>query len=255
MLKHEIIDNHKSKWVVFVHGIGGSTKTWKKQIEAFSKHFNLLLLDLPGHGENASNEVTEVDDVELNYRIKKTLDGVGIKAAHFVGLSLGTLVIAHFALAYPEYVLGIVLAGAIMNVTKIYRCCIKLVDVIKRVIPYKTLYKFFAWFMLPRKNHTKSRKIFLREVVKMKQESMFAWIQYLSTKNYLGSMVSKLRELGKKTLFISGNEDHCFIKGIRNLMNKLPGAKIKEINKCGHICSIEHAQEFNDAAIEYLLTA
>ena len=108
--------------------------------------------------------------------------------------------------------------------------------------------------MLPRKNHTKSRKIFLREVVKMKQESMFAWIQYLSTKNYLGSMVSKLRALGKKTLFISGNEDHCFIKGIRNLMSKLPGAKIKEINKCGHICSIEHAQEFNDAAIEYLLT-
>lgn len=255
MLKHEIIDNNKSKWVVFVHGMGGSTKTWKRQIEAFSKHFNLLLVDLPGHGANASNEITEVDDVELNFRIKKTLDGVGIKAAHFVGLSLGTLVIAHFALAYPEYVLGIVLAGAILNLTRMYRFFAKITDAIKRFIPYKAFYKFFAWFMLPRKNHAKSRRIFLREVVKLKRESMFAWIQYFSRYNYLGSMVEKLRAIGKKTLFISGKEDHCFIDGIRNLIGKLPGAKIREIDKCGHICSIEHAAEFNDAAIEYLLAA
>ncbi len=97
--------------------------------------------------------------------------------------------------------------------------------------------------------------IFLREAIKLKRESMLAWIQYAANQNYLGSMVDKLRAIGRKTLFISGNEDNCFIKGIRNLMSKLPGAKIKEINKCGHICSIEHATEFNDAAIEYLLAA
>jgi pimeloyl-ACP methyl ester carboxylesterase len=254
-LEHELIDNHKSKWVVFIHGMGGSTRTWKRQIEAFSKHFNLLLLDLPGHGSNASHEVTEVDSVELNYRIKKTLDSVGVKAAHFVGLSLGSIVVARFALAYPEYVLGIVLAGAILNLTNIYRFIMKGLDVVKRLLPYKAMYRFFAWFMLPKKNHKKSRMIFLREAIKLKRESMLAWIQYAANQNYLGSMVDKLRGIGRKTLFISGNEDHCFIKGIRNLMSKLPGAKIKEINECGHICSIEHATEFNDAAIEYLLAA
>ena len=54
MLKYEIIDNKAEEWVVFIHGIGGSTKTWNKQIDAFSENYNLLLLDLPGHGLNAN---------------------------------------------------------------------------------------------------------------------------------------------------------------------------------------------------------
>lgn len=36
MLKYDVVDNDKDEWVVFIHGIGGSTKTWKKQIEPFS---------------------------------------------------------------------------------------------------------------------------------------------------------------------------------------------------------------------------
>ena len=46
MLKYQAIDNQKEEWVVFIHGMGGSTKTWARQIEAFSKSYNLLLLDL-----------------------------------------------------------------------------------------------------------------------------------------------------------------------------------------------------------------
>ncbi|MBQ2403904.1 MAG: hypothetical protein II280_00670, partial [Lachnospiraceae bacterium] len=73
MLKYEIIDNQKEEWVVFVHGIGGSTKTWGKQIEAFSEQYNLLLLDLPGHGLNADNVIYKVDADKLHNGIKDTL--------------------------------------------------------------------------------------------------------------------------------------------------------------------------------------
>ena len=70
MLKYEIIDNQKEEWVVFVHGIGGSTKTWGKQIEAFSEQYNLLLLDLPGHGLNADNVIYKVDADKLHTESK-----------------------------------------------------------------------------------------------------------------------------------------------------------------------------------------
>ena len=63
MLKYEIIDNQAEEWVVFIHGLGGSTKTWKKQIDAFSKNYNLLLLDLPGHGLNAEKVIDTRSDV------------------------------------------------------------------------------------------------------------------------------------------------------------------------------------------------
>ena len=66
MLKYELIDNQKEEWIVFVHGIGGSTKTWKKQIDDFSEHYNLLLLDLPGHGLHASKIIRKVDAQKLH---------------------------------------------------------------------------------------------------------------------------------------------------------------------------------------------
>ena len=39
-----------SEWVVFLHGAGGSSTIWYKQIRAFKEDFNVLLIDLRGHG-------------------------------------------------------------------------------------------------------------------------------------------------------------------------------------------------------------
>ncbi len=42
----------KKEWITFVHGAGGSSTIWFKQIKYFSKYYNLLLLDLRGHGKS-----------------------------------------------------------------------------------------------------------------------------------------------------------------------------------------------------------
>ncbi|MDG1186289.1 MAG: alpha/beta fold hydrolase, partial [Schleiferiaceae bacterium] len=39
-------------WVTFVHGAGGSSTIWYKQLKAFSSNFNVLLIDLRGHGRS-----------------------------------------------------------------------------------------------------------------------------------------------------------------------------------------------------------
>lgn len=255
LLKYEIIDNQKSDWVVFIHGIGGSTKTWKKQIETFSERYNLLLLDLPGHGENSNKIIYKVDPIRLNKSIVDTLDHLKIRSAHFVGLSLGTIVIANFAVWNPSYVKSIIFGGSVLSICGIYRTCVAFANGIKRFIPYKTLYKFFAWFMMPRNNHKKSRSIFLREVVKLDKETMFAWIGYLADSLHPGNLFNKLDELGKQILFISGDEDHCFLKGSKLLAKKLGTAKIKIIEHCGHVCSIEKYDVFNKYALNYLAAA
>ncbi len=55
LLFHKTFLHPTSKdWVVFVHGAGGSSSIWFKQIKAYKQHFNLLLLDLRGHGKSNS---------------------------------------------------------------------------------------------------------------------------------------------------------------------------------------------------------
>ena len=203
MLKYEIIDNCKEEWVVFVHGMGGSTKTWAKQIGAFSEFYNLLLLDLPGHGLNADNVIYQVDPDKLHDGIKDTLDHLNISSAHFVGLSLGTLVIADFAICYPDYVETLILGGASL---------------------------------------------------KLKKETMFAWIKYLQITLHPEHILTKLDLLGKRILLISGDEDHCFIDGAKALAKKIRNTELHIIEKCGHICSIEKWNAFNCVALEYLQT-
>ena len=252
MLKYEIIDNQKEEWVVFVHGIGGSTKTWGKQIEAFSEQYNLLLLDLPGHGLNADNVIYKVDADKLHNGIKDTLDHLQISQAHFVGLSMGTIVIVNFAVCHPEYVKTIILGGSSLKLSGIYKGAVILANNIKRHVPYEFLYKFFAWFMMPSKSHRKSRLIFLREVVKLKKETMYAWIEYVQFTLHPEQILSKLEVLGKKVLFISGDEDHCFLDDAKALARKMRNTEIRIIEKCGHICSIEKWSVFNRIVLDFL---
>jgi pimeloyl-ACP methyl ester carboxylesterase len=44
-----------AEWVVFVHGAGGSSSIWFKQIKDFSRYFNVLMVDLRGHGKSAGD--------------------------------------------------------------------------------------------------------------------------------------------------------------------------------------------------------
>lgn len=254
MLKYEIIDNQAEEWVVFIHGLGGSTETWKKQINSFSENYNLLLLDLPGHGQNADKTIRKVDPQKLHTGIKETLDYLHIDRAHFVGMSLGTIVIADFAVRYPDCIDTIVFGGSALKLSGIYKRALIFANSIKRLVPYEFLYKFFAWFMMPKRRHRKSRLIFLREVVKLRKETLFAWMEYLMFSLNPDKILAKLDVLGKRILLISGDEDHCFIEGAKAIAKKMKSTEIKIIEKCGHVCSIENWNSFNYIALEYLST-
>ena len=72
MLNYKLHNNNKKENLVFIHGFGGSTKTWKKQIDFFSQKFNLLLIDLPGHGNSVKKKKITPEYVSM--KIKEVLD-------------------------------------------------------------------------------------------------------------------------------------------------------------------------------------
>ena len=55
MLSYSVYKNdNTSKWVTFIHGAGGSSSIWFRQIRSFKEKFNILLIDLSGHGKSKS---------------------------------------------------------------------------------------------------------------------------------------------------------------------------------------------------------
>ena len=249
MLNYKLHDNHQKENLVFIHGFGGSTKTWKKQIEFFSQKFNLLLIDLPGHGNSVKKKKITPEYVSM--KIKEVLDFLKIKKAQFVGLSLGSLVVAHFAIEYPDYVKSIVFGGAAIKIQGIYKYLLHLINIVKGFLPHRFLFNLFASIMLPKQNHKKSRNIFIREGKKMSRKDFLAWVRYISEIANANKLLNKLKALDIKMLFISGDEDGCFLSGTKTAAQKLE-SKLKLIHHCGHVCTIERADEFNQMAFKFL---
>jgi pimeloyl-ACP methyl ester carboxylesterase len=149
------IYNHPSsnKWVTFVHGAGGSSSIWFKQVRAFKAEFNVLILDLRGHG-NSQVGLKDVMNTKYTFDVITTdiievIDHLKIEKSHFTGISLGTILIRNLAEQYPERVESMILAGAIMKLNFRAQILIRLGVTLKSVVPYMLLYKFFAFIIFP----------------------------------------------------------------------------------------------------------
>ena len=106
-------------WITFVHGAGGSSSIWFKQIRFFSKHFNLLLVDLRGHGKSKSffdtQKLKKYTFKSITKDVIEVLNHEKIEQSHFVGISLGTIIIRQIAEWYPQRVQSMILGGAILK--------------------------------------------------------------------------------------------------------------------------------------------
>lgn len=102
-------DEGEGDAVFCVHGLGGSSNTFTPLMPALARQ-RVLRVDLAGSGrsQRAEGELSIarwVDDVQsLCLRL-------GVKRAHFVGHSLGTIVCQHLALAAPGLVRSLALFG------------------------------------------------------------------------------------------------------------------------------------------------
>ncbi len=131
------------------------------------KYYNLLLVDFYGHGN--TEETLETYNFEsVSSSIIEVLDHLNISKAHFMGISLGSIVGMAIGNYYPERVKSLILGGAAMRFTIKTTFLLYLSYVLKGLLPYMWLYKIFAWIIMPKKNHRKSRSVFVREAKKIR---------------------------------------------------------------------------------------
>tara|TARA_R110001583_G_scaffold55764_2_gene169048 strand:- start:32667 stop:33443 length:777 start_codon:yes stop_codon:yes gene_type:complete len=256
-LLHYITYKHSvsTVWVTFVHGAGGSSSIWFKQIREFKKHFNVLLLDLRGHGNSKPNLKNVFDekytfDVITN-DIVEVIDFENIKKSHFVGISLGTILIRNLAEMYPERVESMVMGGAIMKLNLRSQILMKLGIIFKTVIPYLWLYKFFAFIIMPNKNHKESRSLFVREAKKLYQKEFIRWFKLTSEINPLLRFF-RAADIKIPTLYVMGEEDYLFLPSIRKIVKLHQNSELLVVEDCGHVVNVEQPKFFNKEVIEYL---
>ncbi len=249
-------NNNSNEWVTFVHGAGGSSSIWFKQIRDFQKHYNVLLLDLRGHG-NTKSTLKKAFKQKYTFSalandILEVLDHLQIKESHFVGISLGTILIRQLAENNPERVKSMILGGAILKMNFRSQILMKLGNVFKYVLPYLVLYKLFAFVIMPKKNHKQSRLLFINEAKKLYQKEFIKWFKLTAEINPVLKWFRQV-ELNIPTLYVMGEEDYMFLPSVRQVVEKhYKSSKLFVIEQCGHVVNVEKPIIFNEAVIAFL---
>jgi pimeloyl-ACP methyl ester carboxylesterase len=140
-----------NEWVVFIHGAGGSTATWKYQIEAFKDSYNLLLLDLRDHGDskNIEPDVENYDFDLITSDIKKVLDEYKVEKAHFITLSFGSVIMQDISIKYPQLVASAIFAGGIFKANYVIKSFVQMARFFNYFLPYKWMYSIFSYLLMP----------------------------------------------------------------------------------------------------------
>jgi len=255
MLYHRTIELSKeADWVVFIHGAGGSSAVWFKQIKDYRQHFNLLLIDLRGHGRSADGPAFGKHDYSFESiaaDVTDVLNHLGIKQAHFVGVSLGTIIIRQLVDIAPQYVKSIVFVGAITRLSMKSRFLVRMGRMFKSFIPYMWLYRLFAFIIMPLDGHEESRSVFVREARKLAQKEFIRWFNLT---RHVGGKLRLFEEVdpGIPTLYVMGEQDHMFLQPILNMIKRFKNQQLHIVPDCGHVVNIEKPEEFNQHSIAFL---
>ena len=244
------------QWVTFVHGAGGSSSIWFKQIRDFQKHYNVLLLDLRGHGDSKPTLKTAFKQKytfsALANDILEVLDHLKIEKSHFIGISLGTILIRQLAEMYPERVQTMVLGGAILKMNFRSQILMKLGNAFKYVLPYLVLYRFFAFVIMPKKSHKQSRLLFINEAKKLYQKEFIKWFKLTAEINPVLKWFRQV-ELNIPTLYVMGEEDYMFLPSVRKVVeNHYKSSSLLVIENCGHVVNVEQPIVFNREVLSFM---
>jgi surfactin synthase thioesterase subunit len=103
--------------VILIHSFGESLESWQRGgvVRALSPHFQVIALDVRGHGHSSKPHDQKSYGAELPGDVVRLLRHLGVTKAHIVGYSMGALVALDFAVLHQQHALSVVLGGAGWN--------------------------------------------------------------------------------------------------------------------------------------------
>lgn len=241
-----------TEWVTLVPGAGAAAAIWRKQIPVFSNRYNVLIVDLPGHGRSAKPRPGIHYTFDwVAQQVIAVMDAEGIPSSHFVALSLGCLIVEAIALREPDRVKSMVLAGGVTRLNTWATCLTWFGNLTKNWVPYMWLYRLFAWTIMPGPHHRRTRRLFYAHAKRLSKSEFLRW--YRLTGEVQPLMIQSARRSSYiPTLFIMGAADYMFGRHVMQRVRQRRDTQVVFVPNCGHVCPVESSREFNRLTIDFL---
>jgi len=239
--------------IVLVHGLGSYVGDWRAQVDALSRRYHVVSIDLRGHGRSGKPPGPySVGDFASD--VAAVIRAERLAPAHVVGLSLGGAVAFQLAVDEPSLVrsLTIINSGPSFVVASLQlRFVIVLRLFVLKVFGLKTLGTMIVKRLFPKPDQEPLRRAFLEHYLTNDRRAYEA-----STRALVGwSVADRLSSIACPVLVISGDRDYTPVAAKASYVAALPDARLVVIEDAGHACTIERPAEVNRAIAEFIATA
>lgn len=247
----KVFSCHQKEWLVLLHGLGGKSTLFYKQADYLSKHYNLLFIDLPGHGDSAGLPLKSYEAKDVVPKITEVLHKLHITRAHFLTFSVGTIIGNELMNRASSYIRTMTLAGPVLKFNAWTKVLIEGAWRLRFFAPYMVFYKIFAYLIMPKKSHAKSRFYFVREAAKLGRAEFIKWTHLLKNAQKPYEQL-KQKASTIPVLYLIGREDHLFLEEAKFAAQANPFATLQILDDCGHVCVIEKSEESNTAVHTFI---
>lgn len=253
----QVIGEGKEETLVLLHGFTGSRETWVPFIHKWSSAFQIILIDLPGHGKSITPDFPDM--VAFCDELKELLLGFNVKKCHLLGYSLGGRVALSFAQRHPEFVSSLILESASPGLkTEKERLERRNNDQIlaKRLMEHGIEQFIEEWESIPLFSSQKRLPAKTKE--KIRNERMMQNASGLSQSLLqmgTGSQPSwwnRLATLGMPVLLVVGGLDEKFVQINQAMEKAINSSELIIVQEAGHAVHVEQAEKFATIVMEFL---
>ena len=233
-------------WLAMSHSLACNLSMWDEQAKLLATRFKVLRYDTRGHGESGA-PLGPYSLEQLADDAKALFDALGIRQAHWVGLSMGGMIGQTFALKYPGVFQSMVLAdttsrrppnAAQMWGERVATAREKGMDAVVE----STLGR---WFTDPyRKARPDVMDRIAGDIRRTPVEGFAGCCDAIAKVDVL----ERLPEIRCPALVIVGEEDHGTpVEAARKIHEALAGSELVVIRSAAHLSNVEQADDFNRA--------
>lgn len=228
--------------MLLTHGYSSTSAMWQGQIEALSKHHELVLWDMRGHGQSdypddasAYSEALTVGDMAA------LLDQVGAKSAIVGGLSLGGYMSLAFYRAHPERVRALLIIDTGPGFKK---------DDARDAWnkrAHETGNRFEREGLAVLKSASRERS----DVTHRDAAGLARAARGMLTQRD-ARVIETLPDIKVPSLIVVGADDTPFLAASDYMAAKIPGAQKVVVPAAGHAVNIDQPQAFIKAVLPFL---
>lgn len=245
---YKLYENRGKETILFLHPYGSSGVLFDTQVTFFKREYQLLIIDLPGHGQSSiSSSVTFENGPEI---IKVILDQLNIDSCHIVGVSEGAVIAQGFGHIFPNRMKSLTVISAF----SLFHGSGK---VVRSELRWSKVKNFFKWVFSFKsyKNYYIEKSAFTAQGKERFKKSMKGFKRKSSLSHL---RFSRFYKLGKQKTFypsyvVCGNHDLEVIKdSSMQYEQKVPMTTLEGYPNAKQVVFLDNQRQFNEHLFTFL---